>query len=194
MQVFQGTVAKSHDAPFRNTLRGHQTNDSMLGHFISCWLFHWRSSLHVKVCSSLCLFHSISSESLTTVIESVCRADGDACVSQPCAHGGLCKDSIGSYDCYCQAGYQGFNCEIGTEPADGLQLRVLQQNHKHPVSLQTAACPERTAFPLCTQVLFFSVKTWNISWMRWRSCGFSWRGWRFGCGFTGQEAVLKISW
>ncbi|XP_040887944.1 coagulation factor X [Toxotes jaculatrix] len=38
--------------------------------------------------------------------------DGDACVSMPCAHGGLCKDGIGSYTCYCQAGYQGFNCEI----------------------------------------------------------------------------------
>lgn len=38
--------------------------------------------------------------------------DGDACLSLPCAHGGLCKDGIGSYTCYCQAGYQGFNCEI----------------------------------------------------------------------------------
>nr|XP_046237794.1 coagulation factor X [Scatophagus argus] len=38
--------------------------------------------------------------------------DGDACESMPCAHGGLCKDGIGSYECYCQAGYQGFNCEI----------------------------------------------------------------------------------
>ncbi|XP_042368876.1 coagulation factor X [Plectropomus leopardus] len=38
--------------------------------------------------------------------------DGDACVSNPCAHDGLCKDGIGSYSCYCQAGYQGFNCEI----------------------------------------------------------------------------------
>ncbi|XP_068586804.1 coagulation factor X [Cebidichthys violaceus] len=38
--------------------------------------------------------------------------DGDACESLPCAHQGLCKDGIGSYTCYCQAGYQGFNCEI----------------------------------------------------------------------------------
>lgn len=42
--------------------------------------------------------------------------DGDACKSIPCAHNGVCKDGIGSYDCYCQAGYQGYNCEIGTEP------------------------------------------------------------------------------
>uniref|UniRef100_A0A3Q3N1L9 coagulation factor Xa n=2 Tax=Mastacembelus armatus TaxID=205130 RepID=A0A3Q3N1L9_9TELE len=38
--------------------------------------------------------------------------DGDACESMPCAHGGVCKDGVGSYTCYCQAGYQGFNCEI----------------------------------------------------------------------------------
>ncbi|XP_017260075.1 coagulation factor X [Kryptolebias marmoratus] len=38
--------------------------------------------------------------------------DGDACVSFPCAHGGTCKDGIGSYSCYCQEGYKGFNCEI----------------------------------------------------------------------------------
>ncbi|XP_029282971.1 coagulation factor X [Cottoperca gobio] len=38
--------------------------------------------------------------------------DGDACESMPCAHEGVCKDAIGSYRCYCQDGYQGFNCEI----------------------------------------------------------------------------------
>ncbi|XP_028998014.2 venom prothrombin activator porpharin-D-like [Betta splendens] len=38
--------------------------------------------------------------------------DGNACESHPCAHGGLCKDGIGSYQCFCQTGYQGFNCEI----------------------------------------------------------------------------------
>ncbi|XP_041637464.1 coagulation factor X-like [Cheilinus undulatus] len=38
--------------------------------------------------------------------------DEDSCQSQPCLYGGLCKDGIGSYTCFCQAGYQGFNCEI----------------------------------------------------------------------------------
>ncbi|XP_034070783.1 coagulation factor X isoform X3 [Gymnodraco acuticeps] len=38
--------------------------------------------------------------------------DGDACLSVPCAHNGVCKDGIGSYTCYCKDGYQGFNCEI----------------------------------------------------------------------------------
>ncbi|XP_013770437.1 coagulation factor X-like [Pundamilia nyererei] len=39
--------------------------------------------------------------------------DGDACISSPCVNGGQCKDGIGSYACYCQEGYKGFNCEIG---------------------------------------------------------------------------------
>uniref|UniRef100_A0AAQ5YC65 coagulation factor Xa n=1 Tax=Amphiprion ocellaris TaxID=80972 RepID=A0AAQ5YC65_AMPOC len=38
--------------------------------------------------------------------------DGDACESQPCAHGGRCKDGIGTYNCYCQDGYKGFNCQV----------------------------------------------------------------------------------
>uniref|UniRef100_A0A3B5AZ92 coagulation factor Xa n=1 Tax=Stegastes partitus TaxID=144197 RepID=A0A3B5AZ92_9TELE len=38
--------------------------------------------------------------------------DGDACYSGPCVHDGQCKDGIGTYTCYCQEGYQGFNCEI----------------------------------------------------------------------------------
>ncbi|XP_060922701.1 coagulation factor X [Limanda limanda] len=38
--------------------------------------------------------------------------DGDACESLPCAHGGHCKDAVGSYSCFCPAGYQGFSCEI----------------------------------------------------------------------------------
>ncbi|XP_047432222.1 coagulation factor X-like isoform X1 [Mugil cephalus] len=38
--------------------------------------------------------------------------DGDACESMPCANAGSCKDGIGSYTCFCQDGYQGFNCEI----------------------------------------------------------------------------------
>ncbi|XP_076021922.1 coagulation factor X [Genypterus blacodes] len=37
--------------------------------------------------------------------------DGDSCESMPCAHGGICKDGIGSYNCFCLDGYQGYNCE-----------------------------------------------------------------------------------
>ncbi|XP_034534830.1 coagulation factor X [Notolabrus celidotus] len=37
--------------------------------------------------------------------------DGDACDSQPCAWGGVCKDGIGGYTCFCQPGYKGYNCD-----------------------------------------------------------------------------------
>ncbi|RVE75129.1 hypothetical protein OJAV_G00013840 [Oryzias javanicus] len=39
-------------------------------------------------------------------------SDGDSCLSKPCANNGLCKDGIGSYSCYCQEGFKGYNCEI----------------------------------------------------------------------------------
>lgn len=38
--------------------------------------------------------------------------DGDACVSVPCANGGLCVDGIGKYTCYCKTEFKGYNCEI----------------------------------------------------------------------------------
>ncbi|XP_032332027.1 coagulation factor IX isoform X3 [Camelus ferus] len=38
--------------------------------------------------------------------------DGDQCESSPCLNGGLCKDDINSYECWCQAGYEGKNCEL----------------------------------------------------------------------------------
>nr|XP_023690948.1 uncharacterized protein LOC111855790 [Paramormyrops kingsleyae] len=38
--------------------------------------------------------------------------DGDSCRSVPCINNGTCKDGIGSYTCYCAAGFQGTNCEI----------------------------------------------------------------------------------
>ncbi|KAI5138892.1 coagulation factor IX [Manis pentadactyla] len=38
--------------------------------------------------------------------------DGDQCESSPCLNGGMCKDDINSYECWCQAGYEGKNCEL----------------------------------------------------------------------------------
>ena len=40
--------------------------------------------------------------------------DVDECVSSPCENGGTCNDGINSYTCYCLPGYEGDNCEIGT--------------------------------------------------------------------------------
>ncbi|KFQ23872.1 Coagulation factor IX, partial [Merops nubicus] len=38
--------------------------------------------------------------------------DGDQCESNPCKNGGVCKDGVSSYVCWCPAGYEGRNCEI----------------------------------------------------------------------------------
>uniref|UniRef100_A0A9L0SQI8 Coagulation factor IX n=1 Tax=Equus caballus TaxID=9796 RepID=A0A9L0SQI8_HORSE len=38
--------------------------------------------------------------------------DGDQCESNPCLHGGVCKDDINSYECWCQPGFEGKNCEL----------------------------------------------------------------------------------
>ncbi|XP_040261600.1 coagulation factor IX [Bufo bufo] len=38
--------------------------------------------------------------------------DGDQCISAPCLHGGVCKDDVSAYVCWCQQGYRGKNCEL----------------------------------------------------------------------------------
>ncbi|XP_024411016.1 coagulation factor IX isoform X1 [Desmodus rotundus] len=38
--------------------------------------------------------------------------DGDQCESNPCLNGGVCKDDINSYECWCQPGFEGKNCEL----------------------------------------------------------------------------------
>ncbi|XP_066213176.1 coagulation factor IX isoform X1 [Saccopteryx leptura] len=40
--------------------------------------------------------------------------DGDQCESNPCLNGGMCKDDINSYECWCQVGFEGKNCELDT--------------------------------------------------------------------------------
>ena len=36
------------------------------------------------------------------------------CASNPCKNGATCDDGINSYTCRCTPGYEGDNCEIGT--------------------------------------------------------------------------------
>ncbi|KAJ1198221.1 hypothetical protein NDU88_002064 [Pleurodeles waltl] len=38
--------------------------------------------------------------------------DGNQCDSNPCLNGGVCKDDISAYNCWCQLGYEGKNCEL----------------------------------------------------------------------------------
>lgn len=38
--------------------------------------------------------------------------DGDACESSPCLNQGICKDTVGGFECFCKTGFQGSSCEI----------------------------------------------------------------------------------
>ena len=35
----------------------------------------------------------------------------DECLSAPCQNGGTCTDLINAYNCTCEEGYEGTNCE-----------------------------------------------------------------------------------
>ena len=38
-------------------------------------------------------------------------ADINDCEPDPCQNGGVCQDKVNDYDCTCQPGYEGKNCE-----------------------------------------------------------------------------------
>ena len=40
-------------------------------------------------------------------------SDINECQSSPCENGGICKDFVNGYNCKCDPGYEGPNCEIG---------------------------------------------------------------------------------
>ena len=35
------------------------------------------------------------------------------CASDPCENGATCNDLINGYECVCEPGYEGINCETG---------------------------------------------------------------------------------
>ena len=39
--------------------------------------------------------------------------DIDECSSDPCAHGGTCRDGVNSFTCSCLEGYTGYDCDTG---------------------------------------------------------------------------------
>jgi len=39
--------------------------------------------------------------------------DIDDCADTPCLNGATCVDGVASYDCTCDDGFNGDNCEIG---------------------------------------------------------------------------------
>ena len=52
----------------------------------------------------------ISIKHVFTIIH-VLHTDIDECASNPCQNGGTCADDVNRYDCTCEAGYTGADCE-----------------------------------------------------------------------------------
>ena len=49
-------------------------------------------------------------KTIFTIIYVLCP-DIDECASNPCQNGGTCADDVNRYDCTCEAGYTGADCE-----------------------------------------------------------------------------------
>ena len=41
----------------------------------------------------------------------VLYSDIDECASNPCQNDGICADGVNRYDCTCESGYTGADCE-----------------------------------------------------------------------------------
>ena len=52
----------------------------------------------------------ISIHQYSLIIHVLCP-DIDECASNPCLNGGTCADDVNRYDCTCEAGYTGADCE-----------------------------------------------------------------------------------
>ena len=47
------------------------------------------------------------------VLSILCLIEDDECQSLPCMNGGTCVNRINRYQCVCEEGYAGVNCEFG---------------------------------------------------------------------------------
>ncbi|XP_053329469.1 coagulation factor IX [Spea bombifrons] len=67
--------------------------------------------------------------------------DGDQCLSNPCRNGGVCKDDVSTYVCWCAHGYAGKNCELALPVTCSISNGGCQQMCKdHPVKKVICSC------------------------------------------------------
>ena len=59
----------------------------------------------------------------------VLYSDIDECASNPCQNGGTCADDVNRYDCTCEAGYTGADCET-SRSTSGMRLGFGQNSGK----------------------------------------------------------------
>ena len=48
----------------------------------------------------------------------MCDKDINECTSNPCQNSGRCENVVGSYKCFCTAGFSGKNCSININECD----------------------------------------------------------------------------
>ena len=60
----------------------------------------------------------------------VLYSDIDECASNPCQNGGTCADDVNRYDCTCEAGYTGADCETSRSTYNNYLLTTVQHFFK----------------------------------------------------------------
>ena len=60
----------------------------------------------------------------------VLYSDIDECASNPCQNGGTCADDVNRYDCTCEAGYTGADCETSRPTYNNELLTTVQHFFK----------------------------------------------------------------
>ena len=51
---------------------------------------------------------------MALTVKRLCFQDINECASNPCQNGGNCSDFVAEYNCTCQPGFSGTDCETST--------------------------------------------------------------------------------
>ncbi|XP_028300564.1 sushi, nidogen and EGF-like domain-containing protein 1 isoform X2 [Gouania willdenowi] len=90
--------------------------------------------------------------SVPRATQSICGIQGDwsqppvceevnECLSQPCLHGGTCRNKIGSYQCVCSVGFTGNQCQTDINECVSEPCRNMGTCEDHPGSY-SCLCPQ----------------------------------------------------